>query len=136
MAPDLFSVRWTGSVVPKFSETYTFFTVTNDGVRLWVDGQLLIDNWTTHAIAEDHGTLALQAGRPYSLRMEYYENKGTATARLLWSSPSQRKQIIPAESLQPNPPQVLERSQRPGEGPSSSSEPAAPGLTTLPALRA
>lgn len=101
LAADLFSVRWSGSVVPKFSETYTFFTVTNDGVRLWVDGKLLIDNWTTHKIVEDSGTIALQAGRAYSLRMEYFENKGTATARLLWSSPSQRKQVIPAECLQP-----------------------------------
>ncbi|HYH99766.1 PA14 domain-containing protein, partial [Hyalangium sp.] len=83
--------------MPRYSETYTFYTRSNDGVRLWVNGQLLIDNWTVHALEEDRGTITLQAGRAYSLRMEFYENRGTATAQLKWSSPSQRRQIIPAE---------------------------------------
>ncbi|PTL79445.1 PQQ-dependent sugar dehydrogenase [Vitiosangium sp. GDMCC 1.1324] len=101
---DTFSVRWSGSVVPRYSETYTFYTQTNDGVRLWVDGKLLIDDWSIHSTTENHGTLTLQAGRAYSLRMEFYENLGLATARLLWSSPSQRKEIIPQEQLRPTPP--------------------------------
>jgi hypothetical protein len=104
MHPDLFSVRWSGSVLPKASETYTFYTQSNDGVRLWVNGQPLIDNWTVHVLHEDLGTIALEAGHAYSLRMEFFENKGSATARLMWSSLSQRKQIIPPESLRPVPP--------------------------------
>ena len=40
---DDFTVRWTGSVQPQFNETYTFYTTTDDGVRLWVNGQLLVD---------------------------------------------------------------------------------------------
>ncbi|MFN2513920.1 MAG: PA14 domain-containing protein [Pyrinomonadaceae bacterium] len=47
--PDTFSVRWTGQVQPEFSETYTFYTVSNDGVRLTVNGQVIIDNLTDHA---------------------------------------------------------------------------------------
>ncbi|MFL5355654.1 PQQ-dependent sugar dehydrogenase [Archangium sp.] len=101
---DTFSVRWTGSVVPRYSETYTFYTQTNDGVRLWVDGKLLIDDWSIHSTLERRGTLTLEAGRAYSIRMEFYENKGLATARLHWSSSSQRKEIIPAERLRPTPP--------------------------------
>ncbi|QRN95183.1 PQQ-dependent sugar dehydrogenase [Archangium violaceum] len=104
---DTFSVRWTGSVVPQYSETYTFHTQTNDGVRLWVDGKLLIDDWAAHTTTENTGTLTLEAGRAYSLRMEFYEKTGLAIARLLWSSPGQtqgKKQVIPQERLRPTPP--------------------------------
>jgi hypothetical protein len=104
---DAFSARWTGSVVPKYSETYTFHTDTNDGVRLWVNGQLLIDDWKKQDSSVDNlGTITLEAGRAYSLRMEFFEQKGWATARLMWSSPRQRKQIIPAAQLRPALPEV------------------------------
>lgn len=91
-------------MVPRYSETYTFYTQTNDGVRLWVDGKLLIDDWKTHATLENRGTVTLEAGHAYSLRMEFFENTGLAIARLHWSSPSQRKEPIPPERLQPTPP--------------------------------
>src|SRR5207248_115843 len=48
---DNFSSRWTGSIEPRFSEPYTFTTVSDDGVRSWVDGQLLIDHWDPHSAA-------------------------------------------------------------------------------------
>jgi hypothetical protein len=97
---DTFSARWSGSVLPRYSETYTFHTETNDGVRLWVDGKLLIDDWKSQASAVLHSaTITLEAGRAYSIRMEFFENKGWAGARLWWSSPRQRKQIIPASQL-------------------------------------
>lgn len=96
-----FSARWTGSVVPRYSETYTFHTQSNDGVRLWVDGKLLIDDWAIHATKENRGTVTLEAGRAYSLRLEFFEQTGLAIMRLHWSSPRQRKQIIPTEQLQP-----------------------------------
>jgi glucose/arabinose dehydrogenase len=104
MDGNTFSVRWTGSVVPHYSETYTFHTHSNDGVRLWVDDRLLIDNWTRHETVEDAGTVTLQAGRPVSLRLEFYEHTGAANIRLFWSSPSQRKQVVPAERLSPSRP--------------------------------
>src|SRR6185436_414027 len=98
---DTFSVRWTGSVQPRFGETYTFYTVSDDGVRLWVNNQLLIDNWTDHGPTENAGILALQGGLLYDIRMEMYENGGGAVAQLLWSSPSVSKEIIPATQLYP-----------------------------------
>jgi len=96
-----FSARWTGSVVPRYSERYTFHTQSNDGVRLWVDGKLLIDDWAIHTTKEKRGTVTLKAGRAYSLRLEFFEQTGLAIMRLHWSSPSQRKQIIPTEQLRP-----------------------------------
>ncbi len=98
---DNFSVRWTGDVEVAFTETYTFYTNSDDGVRLWVDGQQLVDNWTDHSATENSGTIDLIAGNAYSIVMEYYENTGGAVAELRWSSPSTTKQLIPQAALSP-----------------------------------
>ena len=96
-----FSVRWTGDVSAQFTEKYSFYTITDDGLRLWVDGKLIIDNWTLHGDTEDSGTIDLVAGRSYSIKMEYFENTSGATARLGWQSPHTPKQIIPTYLLWP-----------------------------------
>jgi hypothetical protein len=98
---DAFSARWTGEVEAAFTETYTFYTRSDDGVRLWVDGQLLVDNWTDHSATENSGKIDLVAGNTYSLQMEYYENTGGAIAELRWSSPSTPKQLVPQAALAP-----------------------------------
>lgn len=96
-----FSVRWTGQVVPRFTETYTFTTRSDDGVRLWVDGHLVVDNWTDHAPTDNSGTVTLRAGHGYDLKMEFYQHLGRAVAGLSWASPSQRRQIVPSVQLFP-----------------------------------
>jgi hypothetical protein len=96
---DNFSVRWTGEVEAAFTETYTFYTNSDDGVRLWVDGKRLINNWTDHGNTEDNGTIDLVAGNFYSFKMEMYENGGDAVAQLRWSGPHTPKQIIPQAAL-------------------------------------
>jgi len=96
---DTFSARWTGQVEAQFTGTYTFYTVSDDGVRLWVNGQQIINNWTDHAPTENSGTIALSAGQRYDIRMELYENGGGATGRLLWSSASVPKAVIPNTRL-------------------------------------
>src|SRR6185436_8901239 len=101
IAADSFSIRWSGQVQPQFSETYTFYTTSDDGVRLWVNNVLLIDKWIDQGPTEWSGTIALTAGQRYDLRMEYYENGGGATARLSWSSPSTAKQVVPQSRLFP-----------------------------------
>lgn len=109
---DTFSVRWTGKVQPRYSETYTFYTVSDDGIRLWVNDQLLIDNWTDHGPTENAGLLALQAGQLYDVKLEMYENGGGAVAQLFWSAPSVLQEVIPATQLYPpattnQPPSVI-----------------------------
>jgi len=98
---DTFSVRWTGHVKPLYSETYTFYTTTDDGVRLWVDNTLIVDKWVDQGPTEWSGTISLTAGTKYDIKMEYYENTGGAAAQLRWSSASQAKEIIPASQLYP-----------------------------------
>ena len=96
---DGYSVRWTGWVRAEQSEVYTFVTRTDDGVRLWVDGRLIIDDWTNHAPTERLGTAPLIAGRWYPIRMEYFERWGGALAQLSWQSPSRTRQLIPSTHL-------------------------------------
>lgn len=96
---DTFSVRWTGQVKPLTTETYTFSTVADDGVRLWVNNQLVIDDWTTHGAATRSGQINLLAGARYDIRLEYFDNTGNAAARLGWSSTSTPLQIIPQHQL-------------------------------------
>ena len=102
IAADTFSVRWTGFVQPAFGQTYTFFTQSDDGIRLWVNGQQIINNWTDHGPTENSGTITLMAGQRYAIVLEYYERGGGAVASLSWSSASQAKQIIPVARLFPN----------------------------------
>jgi hypothetical protein len=100
IGPDTFSVRWSGLVQPRYSETYTFTTYTSDGVRLWVDGNLIIDKWINQDTAVGwSGTAQLQADQKYDIQMDYYENVGSAMAYLRWSSPSQATQTIPQGRL-------------------------------------
>ncbi len=105
---DGFSARWTGTVTPRFSETYSFSATSDDGVRLWVNGVLLVDNWTDHPPTESSGTIQLVAGKPVDIKMEYYENAYGAVAQLRWSSPSQMKEIIPSSALS-TPPLVVNK---------------------------
>ena len=97
--PDTFSARWAGEIQVNYDEPYTFNAITNDGVRLWIDGHLVIDHWQTGA-ASNNGTMALTTGL-HDIKMEFYENTETAMAQLYWSSPSTPYAIIPQDHLQP-----------------------------------
>jgi hypothetical protein len=99
MDDDWFSVRWTGKIMPRFSETYTFRAVSDDGIRLWIDGDLIIDHYTPHTAASRSGTVALTAYRQHTIKVEYFEQTGSAVARLFWSCPSQPEQIVPRANL-------------------------------------
>ena len=101
---DTFSVRWSGVVTAAHDETYTFITKSDDGVRLWVDGSLVIDDWSMHAAAERSGEVALEAGRPAQIRLEYFDGRRHAVAKLHWRSASVSRQIVPAAALAPEAP--------------------------------
>jgi len=97
---DPFSVRWSGRVLPEFSESYQFSTLSDDGVRLWVGGQLLIDDWTPHS-AKENGSppVLLEADVPVEIVIEYFDRGGAARMALSWQSDSQPKQLVPPHRL-------------------------------------
>jgi hypothetical protein len=96
---DDFSVRWTGQIQPLYSQNYTFTTRSDDGIRLWVNGTQIINNWTDHGATNNTGTITLTAGLKYDIVLEYYESGGQAVSQLSWNSTSQALQIIPQSQL-------------------------------------
>ncbi len=98
---DTFTARWTGQIQPQFTETHTFYTTSDDGVRLWINNQLIIDKWVDQGPTTWSGSVALLAGSRYAVRLEYFENGGGAVAKLEWSSPGTPRAIIPRERLFP-----------------------------------
>jgi uncharacterized repeat protein (TIGR03806 family) len=105
-----FAVRWTGTVQPQYSETYTFTTIADDGVRFWVNGQLLINSWTAQSSAvTNSATITLGAQQLYNVRLDYFQGTGNAVAQLFWSSPSTASNIVPQTQFYPytNPPPTV-----------------------------
>ena len=100
---DTFSVRWTGKVEPLYSETYTFQTTSDDGVKLWVNDRLIINEFQDQGPTAYTGTITLAAGQQYDIRLEYYENGGGALSELAWSSASQAFEIVPRSQLYSDP---------------------------------
>jgi len=98
---DTYSIRWEGDIEVPREGTYTFYLNSDDGVRLWVNNKLMVENWTVHAPTEDIGMIHLEPGQRYSIRLDYYENLGGAVAQLSWSGPGILKELIPASYLFP-----------------------------------
>jgi hypothetical protein len=96
-----YSVVWSGQVQAQFSEPYTFYATADDGVRLWVNNQLIIDKWIYEAPTEWSGTIPLTSGHRYNIQMAYFQGAGGAVAQLSWGSPSTPKNIIPQTQLYP-----------------------------------
>ncbi|MBN2534383.1 MAG: glycoside hydrolase family 9 protein [Spirochaetales bacterium] len=105
---DSFSVRWTGEIEPVYTDTYTIYENSDDGGRVYINNQAVVDRWEDHAAEEYTGTISLNAGQKYSIRVEYYESSGDASMQVSWSSTWQEKEIIPqsrlySESTEPTP---------------------------------
>jgi len=86
---DHFSARWTGQIVPEKSGDYTLSLRADDGVRLWIDGKMVIDDWGTHAAKSTEAKLHVEAGVPLDIRLEYFEQDGAASMSLGWGLTSE-----------------------------------------------
>ena len=113
-APDIgttnYAAKWTGSVQPQFSEPYTFYTTSDDGVRLFVNGQLIINDWANQSATTMSNTISLEAQQLYNIELDYYyKSDNGAQVSLSWSSPSTPQAIIPQSQLYPytNPPPTI-----------------------------
>jgi hypothetical protein len=93
-----FASRHTGFVNIGTAGSYTFYLNSDDGSRLWLDDQLIIDNNGLHSMRELSATRTLTAGF-HSLRVEFFENAGSAGLILSWAGPGISKQVIPAGAL-------------------------------------
>ena len=96
-----FSIIWTGRVVPPRSGEYTFYLQSDDGARLWIDGQLVLNQFVERTRQEDAVTVRLLVGKSYDIKYAYCEVFGVAVSRLEWSCEEAGipRQLIPTEHL-------------------------------------
>jgi hypothetical protein len=85
---DTFSVRWTGKIEADADGTYYFSTVSDNGIRAIINGTTVIDNWTSHEMKTDSGSIYLTAGQ-HDIKVEYYDDTGEGAAYLMWLPPGQ-----------------------------------------------
>jgi hypothetical protein len=95
---DAYSVRWTGQIEAPEGGEYQFFTVSNDGVKLWIDGRLVLENWTGHSAKEDSAMVKLERGS-HEIRIDYFQAGGGAEMKLSWKTPGGAKEIVPKARL-------------------------------------
>jgi len=93
-----FSIRWSGKIRLPERGLYTFRTISSDGVRLWVEGKLLIDNWKSHRECYDTADIELEGGTDVPIKLEFYNRRGFWIIRLDWTTPGSRHKT-PAHRL-------------------------------------
>lgn len=101
-----FSARLEGQVKHEFSETYTYELQHDDGARLWVNNQLIIDQWGTSNFGTHTGQIAAQAGALVNIKIELQAGGAPSLLILKWSSASRSLQVVPQNRLYPSDSQV------------------------------
>jgi Mg-chelatase subunit ChlD len=97
--PDTFSVRWTGRIEADVDGLHLFATSSDDGIRVIIDGNTIINNWTDHLPTMNYGSINLTAGQ-HDITVEFYENTGEAVANLYWLPPGAGNYyIVPSSKL-------------------------------------
>ena len=95
-----FSVRWVGRLLTTSAAgAYTFTTTSDDGSRLWVNGQLVVDNWAYQGATARSGSITLAANTYYDIRAEYEQGVGAGSCVLAWTPPGGASAAIPSSNL-------------------------------------
>ncbi len=128
---DNFSARWSGFLrIPgNLFGNLTLYTKSDDGVKVWVNNQLIINRWFNQsASSENSGSISnLQAGQIYPIKVEYFDGYGTASIELRFGGPGVTKQLIPQANLYTADPSLT----TPTPSPSGSAGPS-PSPTIVP----
>jgi hypothetical protein len=111
--PDTFSVRWIGYIQPMFSELYTIYIDSDDGMQVSIGGQSVVSDWNPHKARERSGTIQLNRCQLYPITVDYYEDTGNAVAEMEWSSASQPRGAVPLQNLYPAPNTITPAPQTP-----------------------
>ena len=96
---DNFSVRWDGEIKIDYNSQYTFYIISDDGVRLFINDEILIDNWKPQPATEKKGIINLQKNKKYAIRIEYFEQTGGEAIVLGWESKKFSKRLVPSSHL-------------------------------------
>ncbi|MGQ1784629.1 glycoside hydrolase family 3 C-terminal domain-containing protein [Saccharicrinis sp. GN24d3] len=94
------SVRWTGYIAPNISGEYKIGVNSDDGIRLWLNDELVVDEWHNRGTTTDQVALKMEAGKKYAIKLEYFDNGGDAICQLLWEVPNTMGDDLYAEDKQ------------------------------------
>ena len=96
---NFFSVKWNGYIYIPKDGNYTFITHNDDGLKLYINDQLLIDDWKSHPMRKNTAVINLKEGKQ-RIRIMYYDHTGKALLKLFWKTPNSRKKLlIPTKSF-------------------------------------
>jgi glucose/arabinose dehydrogenase len=93
-----FKAKWEGQIQPLDSGWHTFFVVAKGGVRLWVNEELIIDEWENSSV-EKSGIIALEHGKFYDLVMEYTKDQEDLNLKLEWETEKLNRVLIPTSQM-------------------------------------
>lgn len=96
---DNFSIRWTGKLNPPESGMYTFIISCDDGVRMYVGEQIVLDQWGPRSGDFRAEPIQLEAGKMVDLRIEYQEHSAEARCKLIWVRPDRKRDVVPTSAL-------------------------------------
>ena len=86
---NLFSIRWTGKLLPPKTGLYHLRLINNDGIRVYIDGKLLVDNWKKNRLKFNGGSVELTGGNAYDIKIEYFFDGGISIVKFGWEIPGQ-----------------------------------------------
>ena len=87
LGAEYFSVRWTGWLLPPASGRYVLHATVDDGMRIWLNDRLVLDEWRPQPVREFTTSVVLKAGEPCKLRIDYFQVILDTRARITWERP-------------------------------------------------
>ncbi len=97
--PDFYSIRWSGRLCPERSGDYWLSISSDDGSKLYLDGRQIIHNWAVQSMRTQGALVRLTSGREYDIRIDYFQNTGSAGAKMEWCMVDNSNVLSPAVDL-------------------------------------
>lgn len=91
------SIRWTGYITPNASGKYKIAVNSDDGIRLWLNNKLVVDEWHNRGTTTDQVAIEMEVGKKYAIKLEYFDNGGDAICQLLWEVPGSTDDLYSAD---------------------------------------
>lgn len=82
--PNDCSIRWTGKLKPARTATYLFAAQVDDGIRVWIDGEIIINQWELNDLGIFDAEKKLVANEEYDIKVEYFNALYEGEIKLLW----------------------------------------------------
>ncbi|MCM4156909.1 glycoside hydrolase family 3 protein [Gramella sp. AN32] len=94
------SMRWTGYITPNVTGAYKIGVNSDDGIRLWLNNELVVDEWHNRGATTNQVEISMEAGKKYAIKLEYFDNGGDAICQLLWEVPDNKSGDLYEEDIQ------------------------------------